>query len=154
MKKTFIKELLKRRIPQIIGSYLIASTSMILFLDWIKINYSFPQQYITLALFGALSILPSVIILAYFHGAPGKDEWTQRDMHVHKIRCEGVETWRRDSGYYRQSGVENTFYRYKTIIGRRLRARGEEARHVEAAIACKILNGFLELGGAESELVV
>ena len=77
MKKSFIKELLHRRIPQIIGSYFIASTSMILFLDWLKVNYAFPKEYITLALFGALSILPSVIILAYFHGAPGKDEWTK-----------------------------------------------------------------------------
>ena len=80
----------------------------------------------------------------------GTDEWRQRDRHVHKIRREGVETWRRESGYYRQSTVENTFYRYKTIIGRRLRARGEAARQVEAAIACKILNGLLEQGRAES----
>ena len=77
MKKTFIKELLHRRIPQIIGSYFIASTSMVLFLDWLKINYSLPEEYITLALFGVVSILPSVVIIAYFHGAPGKDEWTK-----------------------------------------------------------------------------
>ena len=77
MKKSFIKELLSRRVPQIIGSYFIASTSMILFLDWLKINYAFPKEFITLALFGAVSILPSVVILAYFHGAPGKDEWTK-----------------------------------------------------------------------------
>ena len=77
MKKSFIKELLHRRIPQIIGSYFIASITMVLFLDWLKINYGFPEEYITLALFGAVSILPSVIILAYFHGAPGKDEWTK-----------------------------------------------------------------------------
>ena len=76
----------------------------------------------------------------------GRDEWTQRDLHVHKIRSEGVETWRRESEYYRQSTVENTFYRYKTIIGKRLRARGEAARQVEAAIACKILNGCLAPG--------
>ena len=77
MKKSFIKELLHRRIPQIIGSYFIASTSMVLFLDWLKINYSLPEEYITLALFGVVSILPSVVIIAYFHGAPGKDEWTK-----------------------------------------------------------------------------
>ena len=84
----------------------------------------------------------------------GKDEWTQRDWHVHKIRSDGVEAWRRESGYYRQSTVENTFYRYKTIIRRRLRARGEAAREVEAAIACKILNELLGQGRAESELVI
>ena len=82
------------------------------------------------------------------------DEWRQRDRHVHKIRREGVETWRRESGYYRQSTVENTFYRYKTLIGSRLRARGEAARQVEAAMACKSLNELLGQGRAESELIV
>ena len=78
------------------------------------------------------------------------DEWTQRDIHVHKIRNDGVEAWRRESGYYSQSKVENTFYQYKTSMGKRLRARGEDARQVEATIACQILNRFLELGRAES----
>ena len=75
-KKSFIKELLKRRIPQIIGSYIIAGTSLVLFIDWLTVRYEFPQYYVTLALFGIISIIPSVIILAYFHGAPGKDQWT------------------------------------------------------------------------------
>ena len=35
-----------------------------------------------------------------------------------------------------------------------VRARGEAARQVEAVIACKILNGLLEQGRAESERVV
>ena len=83
----------------------------------------------------------------------GRDEWTQRDLHVHKIRSEGVETWRRDSGYYRQSTVENTFYRYKTVLGKGS-GLGKAARQVEAAIGCKILNGCLALGGAESVPVV
>ena len=83
----------------------------------------------------------------------GKDEWTQRHLHIHKVRSDGVDAWRRESGYYRQSTVENTFYRYKTSIGALLRARREEARQVEATLACKILKGFLELGRAESELV-
>ena len=75
LNKYMIKELLKRRVLQINGSYFIASTSMILFLDWLKINYGLPKDYITLALFGIISILPLVIILAYFNGAPGKDQW-------------------------------------------------------------------------------
>ena len=78
------------------------------------------------------------------------DEWTQRDIHVHKIRSDGVETWRRESGYYRQSTVENTFYRYKTSMGRKLRARDENARLVEVTLGCKILNRCLELGGPVS----
>ena len=39
-----------------------------------------------------------------------KEEWTVRDHHVHRIREDGVFQWRRESGYYQQSKVENTFY--------------------------------------------
>ena len=80
-------------------------------------------------------------------------KWKQRDMHVHKIRTDGVYEWRRESGYYQQSKVENTFYRYKTTIGRKLRARTEQGREVEAKIGCKILNQFLELGRPKSERI-
>ena len=73
----FIKELLNRRIPQIIGSYIIAGTSLVLFIDWLAARYEFPEYYTTIALFGIITIIPSVFILAYFHGAPGKDQWTQ-----------------------------------------------------------------------------
>ena len=81
MKKSLIKRLLSRRISQINGSYIIVSTSMILFLDWLKINYKLPDAYITLALFGTVSILPSVIILAYFHSAPGKGDTFSRSCY-------------------------------------------------------------------------
>ena len=81
----------------------------------------------------------------------GNKKWRQRDRHVKKIIDDGIYTWRRESGYYKQSKVENTFYRYKTTIGKRLRARTEQGREVEAKIACKVLNRFMELGGAKSE---
>ena len=80
-------------------------------------------------------------------------KWTQRDGHVQKIFDDGIYTWRRDSGYYQQSKVENCIYRYKTIIKRKLRARTEEGREVETILDCKVLNRFLELGKCESELV-
>ena len=75
--KSLIKTLLERKIPQILASYLIAGTSLILFIEYLVEKYQFPSQYPTLALFAILGILPSVVILAYFHGAPGKDEWTK-----------------------------------------------------------------------------
>ena len=77
MKKNFLKELLHRRIPQIIGSYLIASISLVGALDWMVVRYELSETYVTLAIFCLISIIPSVFILAYFHGAPGKDEWTK-----------------------------------------------------------------------------
>ena len=76
-KKSFIRILLERRIPQILGSYLVAGTSLILFIEYLVGKYQFPSYYPTLALFALVGILPSVIILSYFHGTPGKDEWTR-----------------------------------------------------------------------------
>tara|TARA_B100001964_G_scaffold135458_1_gene149566 strand:- start:57 stop:1040 length:984 start_codon:yes stop_codon:yes gene_type:complete len=82
--------------------------------------------------------------------ATGGDEWIQRDNHIHKIRRDGIYSWRRESGYYRQSTGENGFYRYQAIIGRKLRARDENARLVEVILGCKILNRCLDLGRSES----
>ena len=41
-----------------------------------------------------------------------KGRWNQRDRHVQKILDEGVHQWRRESGYYQRSKVENVFYSY------------------------------------------
>ena len=77
MKKSFIKNLLDRRFPQIVGSYFVGATSLLLFLDWLVVKYHLSDFVTSLALFGVISIIPTVVILAYFHGAPGKDEWTR-----------------------------------------------------------------------------
>ena len=77
MEKSFLKELFRRRVPYIVGSYIVASTSMILFVEWLCVRFSFPDFYVSITLFCLLSIIPSVVLIAYFHGAPGKDEWTK-----------------------------------------------------------------------------
>ena len=72
-----IKKILNRRIPQILGSYFIAGTSLVLFIEYLVEKYEFPIYLPTMSLIALVGILPSVLILAYFHGAPGKDEWTK-----------------------------------------------------------------------------
>ena len=72
---SLFKELVERRVPQIIGSYLFASSSSILFIAWLIDRYALPDYYITLALIALIAILPSVSILAYTHGKPGRDRW-------------------------------------------------------------------------------
>ena len=52
----FIKEILNRRIPHILGSYIVAATSLVLFIDWLAARYEFPEYYTTIALFGIISI--------------------------------------------------------------------------------------------------
>ena len=83
----------------------------------------------------------------------GNNKWTQRDRHVHNTRRYWVYIRGREAGYYQQSNVENTFYQYKTTIGRKVRARTENGRDVKAKIACKILNRLLDLGMATPERV-
>jgi len=62
----------------------------------------------------------------------------------------GRRQWKKESGYHQQARVENTFFRYKTIIGGKLRARHPKSQKVEAIIACNILNRMTILGRPES----
>ena len=47
----------------------------------------------------------------------------ERDRNIRSIRELGRREWHTHSGYSKRSMVENTMYRYKTIIGRSMRSR-------------------------------
>ena len=67
-----------------------------------------------------------------------------------RVKEIGRRQWKKESGYHQQARVENTFFRYKSIIGDRLRARHPKSQEAEALMACNILNRMLALGGPES----
>ena len=69
-----------------------------------------------------------------------------RDRIVRRIRKIGRREWKKESGYHQQSRAENTFMRYKLILGDRLHARDADGQSVEARLACNILNRMTELG--------
>ena len=69
-----------------------------------------------------------------------------RDRTIKRVREVGRRQWKKESGYHRQGTVENAFFRYKAIVGDRLRARHPRAMKAEALIACNILNRMLQLG--------
>jgi IS5 family transposase len=73
-----------------------------------------------------------------------------RDRTIMRVKEIGRRRWKKESGYHRQARVENTFFRYKTIIGDRLRARHPKSQATEALIACNILNRMIALGRPES----
>ena len=54
--------------------------------------------------------------------------------------------WQRRSGYNRRSLVETAMYRYKTVVGRRLRGRTLANQRTEAKIGCNVLNRMTTLG--------
>ena len=74
--------------------------------------------------------------------APGSDP--ARDPQE---RTQGLET---KSGYHRRSLVETQMFRYKRIIGDKLRARTLANQQVERRLGCAILNRMTHLGRPES----
>ena len=67
-----------------------------------------------------------------------------------RVKEIGRRRWKKESGYQRQARVENTFFRYKSIIGHKLCARHPKSQEAEALIACNILNLMTEIGQPES----
>ncbi len=76
-QKTLINEINNRRVPQFLGFYAAAGWSLIQFVDWLTIRYQYSPHLVDLSLGIVLSMIPSIIILSYFHGAPGKDKWNR-----------------------------------------------------------------------------
>ena len=48
--------------------------------------------------------------------------------------------------------VENTMFRYKAILGERMRARSLAGQRLEARLGCRILNTMTALGMPDSRL--
>ncbi len=71
---------------------------------------------------------------------------SQRNEHTSKIVKTGISSWRQQSGYYFQSHVENTFSRFKKILGGQLRSRHNDAQEREALLGCSIMNRMLGMG--------
>jgi len=76
-----------------------------------------------------------------------------RDRTIKRINKVGRRRWKKESGYHRQGTVENAFFRYKQIVGDRLRARHADTQKTEAVIACNVLNRMVELGRPKSRAV-
>jgi hypothetical protein len=74
----------------------------------------------------------------------------ERNRNILSIRELGRRAWHTRSGYSTRSLVENTMYRYKTIIGRSMRSRTFDGQQVEVQLASKILNTMTLLGMPDS----
>ena len=85
---------------------------------------------------------------------PTDGPWAQRDTALERIRQVGRREWQKESGYRQQARVENSFFRYKSVLGGGLKARHGKAQRREVAIGCHILNRMAELGRPKSCAVV
>lgn len=76
-KRSFFDNLMHRRVPQIVGMYVAASWLVIELGDWVTERFNLPTEVTSYVFIAMLVMLPAVILFAYNHGAPGRDQWTK-----------------------------------------------------------------------------
>ena len=69
------------------------------------------------------------------------------------IRDKGRMGWQKAVGYGNRSLGEAAVFRYKTIVGRGLRAGTLPAQKTEARAACSVLNRMTRLGIPASQRI-
>ena len=62
------------------------------------------------------------------------------------VKTLGRRRWKKVSGYHRQGRVENTFFRYKSIIEMASGPGAQPGRGGEVVLGCEILNRMTALG--------
>ena len=96
---------------------------------------------------GAKVVIPPVKTATVSRHKPRS---SARDRTIRRIDRMGRRRWKKEFGYHRQARVENTFFRYKSIIGGRLRARAPHGQMAEALLACNLLNAMTNMGRPDS----
>ena len=61
-------------------------------------------------------------------------------IQTHGDNEEARKLWKQEVGYYNRSRVENTFFRFKTMLGPTLKSRREPNQEVEGLLRCHVLN--------------
>jgi len=119
-------------------------------------SFTGDAAYDTLAIYEAAGARGARVVVPPFKSAVVSKRGPRspaRDRTIRRINKVGRRQWKKESGYHRQGTVENAFFRYKQLVGDRLRARHSGAQKTEAVIACNVLNRMLELGRPKSRAV-
>lgn len=76
---SFFKDLLQRRVPQIMGIYFAGHLGIIIFMDWMVHRYPLSPHLPKFCLIALFSIIPTILLLAYFHGRSGRFQWRRAE---------------------------------------------------------------------------
>ena len=113
--------------------------------------YDQSSIYETFAELGARVVVPPVKTAVPSRAKTGGAN--ARNRTVNRIKKVGRRQWKKEARYHRQARAENTFFRYKQLLGSRLRARHPGNQRTEAQLACNILNRMLQLGAPNSQSI-
>lgn len=72
-----VRELLSRRVPQFLGAYLAAGWLVLELTDWVVNRYLLSNHLTDFVVASWVLFLPGVALVAWFHGKPGRDDWTR-----------------------------------------------------------------------------
>jgi len=92
---------------------------------------------------GASVVVPPTKIARVSRRTPRS---SARDRTIQQLEKIGRRRWKKKSGYHWQARAENTFFRYKSIIGHGLRARSLAGQATEAVLAYNLLNQMTQRG--------
>jgi hypothetical protein len=99
---------------------------------------------------GARAAIPPRKNAKIWQRATPKSERHIRDENLREIRKVGRKKWKQDCGYHRRSLAETTMFRFKTIVGDRLRTRKIDNQFKELLVKCAVLNRITHLGMPKS----
>lgn len=75
-----------------------------------------------------------------------KEGSTERNKTIEYINQKGIYAWKAKNKYGRRNRVENTFFRIKTIFGRKFSSRKWDNQERESKLICHLLNEMTLLG--------
>ncbi len=76
---SLFENLMRRRVPQIAGMYIAAMWLVIELGDWVTERFGLPVNLTSFVFIAMLVMLPAILLVAYNHGAPGRDRWTKAE---------------------------------------------------------------------------
>jgi tetratricopeptide (TPR) repeat protein len=76
-KVPLLKDLWRRRVPQVLGIYLIAAKLIEEFVKWLTGRFALSPNLPDFILAVLLSLIPTVLILAYFYGKQCQEKWVK-----------------------------------------------------------------------------
>ncbi len=71
------QDLFRRRLPHFLAVFLAAIWGVVESVDWLVDRYALSPHLVDLALVALLCMIPTVLMIAYFHGGSGAQRWTR-----------------------------------------------------------------------------
>jgi tetratricopeptide (TPR) repeat protein len=76
---SWLRILVKRRVPQILGLYFLAALGILQLVKWLVDRFILSPHLPDFSLAALLSIIPTVLLLAWFHGGRSRKKWAKAE---------------------------------------------------------------------------